>query len=402
MACDLKEEGLAPAIDLLVEQGLAGLTIRAVAARTKVSASSLVYRYKNRDGVLKAVMQAVMRSDESLWQTRRETLLHKELTRRDLPSLARSIYIEQAIVYRTAYLALWEFELAAERDPLLRGSVLAWRQQDIDFWEDCFGRVGLDVNLAPLWASGLLALFRVLLLAPPSSISLSWIEDTVARLFERLTGEQPSRKTDSVWRQMAETPVSRPVDLPEDESSTPYRIISAASAVILQNGLDGLTHRSIAERASVSLSSMTHHFKALEDIIIAAFWKIYRDARAQAEVVPKLRGRYSREEFLTDILPRLGGENQTGQAAASAMESILLRATRRPPMQETAIALFALMGATSTSFLQSLSDAERDFDRLDGHVFRLVLSGTKTLQGARTLGDPGGPHYQFVRAFIGL
>lgn len=49
------------------------------------------------------------------------------------------------------------------------------------------------------------------------------------------------------------------------------RIIAATLDVIAELGVEGVTHRRVAERADVSLGSMTYHFDGMEDLLGSAF-----------------------------------------------------------------------------------------------------------------------------------
>lgn len=47
-------------------------------------------------------------------------------------------------------------------------------------------------------------------------------------------------------------------------------IVAAAAALILDHGVNDLTHRKVAARASVPLGSTTHYFASLDDLKVAA------------------------------------------------------------------------------------------------------------------------------------
>ena len=49
------------------------------------------------------------------------------------------------------------------------------------------------------------------------------------------------------------------------------RIIEAALDLIADQGVEGVTHRRVAERADVPLGSMTYHFDGMEDLLGLAF-----------------------------------------------------------------------------------------------------------------------------------
>ena len=47
-------------------------------------------------------------------------------------------------------------------------------------------------------------------------------------------------------------------------------ILAAASAVIVEDGVGGLSHRAVAERAGVPLARVSYHFPTVDDLMIAA------------------------------------------------------------------------------------------------------------------------------------
>lgn len=47
-------------------------------------------------------------------------------------------------------------------------------------------------------------------------------------------------------------------------------ILAAASAIIVDSGVAGLTHRAVAERAGVSLARVSYHFPTVDDLLVAA------------------------------------------------------------------------------------------------------------------------------------
>lgn len=54
-------------------------------------------------------------------------------------------------------------------------------------------------------------------------------------------------------------------------------ILGAALRVIAEEGVDAVTHRRVAERAGVSLGSMTHHFSGRDELLRETFRRYVRD-----------------------------------------------------------------------------------------------------------------------------
>ena len=83
---------------------------------------------------------------------------------------------------------------------------------------------------------------------------------------------------------MSEGPVvsEGPVDgRRERGAASRHRILTAASIVIVDDGVAGLTHRAVAERAGVPLARVSYHFPTVEDLMIAATSRYLDDFDAQ-------------------------------------------------------------------------------------------------------------------------
>ncbi|MFC9299271.1 TetR/AcrR family transcriptional regulator [Streptomyces sp. NPDC057011] len=114
------------------------------------------------------------------------------------------------------------------------------------------------------------------------------------------------------------------------------RIARVAEELIAERGLEGLTHRAIAERADVSLSSTTYHFADREALIRAAleraadrFAAFVRDwASDHADATPEQIA-----EALTDGVMACLGE---GRTSAVVEYELHVAALRRPDLREAA------------------------------------------------------------------
>ncbi len=388
----------AHAVDLCLKTGLASVTIREVAKRAGLSPSGLLYKYASRETFLESLFDWAIEQDREIWSARSDEMIGDILAAKDLVTLSMAIVSTQTFLTPALSSLLWELHLLAQKRSELRPVVSAWRTADLTFWNKAFTAMQLPPALVPAWASAVLSLQHVMLLSPNTEIGLCWIDDALQRLFERLFDQPVSRPGDSPWRQRAELAISMPSEGAEPTSATPGRILSSASEIILDQGCAALSHRAIAKQSGVSLSSTTHHFQSLDDIMLGAFSRIYSGARQRAEDIQKDLPTYSRAEFIERIFPSLSGSQKREQTAAFAMEDIMMTASRKPESRALATALFALTGSTTTQLLTRISDTDRTFDRLDGHVYRLTVSGLMTGHDGEALDQLTAP---FLAAFIG-
>ncbi|MCX4696960.1 TetR/AcrR family transcriptional regulator [Streptomyces sp. NBC_01408] len=128
------------------------------------------------------------------------------------------------------------------------------------------------------------------------------------------------------------------------------RITEVAVELIAERGLEGLTHRAIAERADVSLSSTTYHFADREALIRAA---LERAADRFAGFVRSWAEEYSTAgperiaEALADSVMACLGEGRTNAIVEYELHTAALR---RPDLREAA----SLSARASTEALTPL------------------------------------------------
>lgn len=81
-------------------------------------------------------------------------------------------------------------------------------------------------------------------------------------------------------------------------------ILAAASQVIVGDGVDALTHRSVAEAAGVSLARVSYHYPKVEDLMVAAATQYLEgfDDRLRAMADTARTGSRSMVDACTDFL----------------------------------------------------------------------------------------------------
>ncbi|MGW6288160.1 TetR/AcrR family transcriptional regulator [Streptomyces sp. NPDC055107] len=118
------------------------------------------------------------------------------------------------------------------------------------------------------------------------------------------------------------------------------RIIDAALRVIAADGIDGLSHRTVAAEADVPLGSTTYHFGSLDELLVAAL------RRCNENFVQELRGSEALageaagpagSAGLAEELTRLLGRWFAGERGAIELEyELYLAALRRPALRPVA------------------------------------------------------------------
>lgn len=119
------------------------------------------------------------------------------------------------------------------------------------------------------------------------------------------------------------------------------RIVLAALDVIRRRGVDGLTHRIVADEAGVSLGLTTYHFSSLEEILEAAFdLAMRRDTKTLTAWAQGLRPGTDLPAELTDLVLKL----VVHESESVYVNFVLvLAAVHRPHLQRKAHAWATLL-----------------------------------------------------------
>ena len=379
------------ALEIIDTSGLSALSLRALSAKANISPSSISYRFGSRDGFIEDLVISLVEQEAHIWQERRNALLEHTIGPEQSVRFCNAVILNHFSRYRAHANALWEFELVGSRVSFLPELLHQWRQPEIAFWETFLEQIEMPVDLAPTLSGTTTGIGRSLLLSCPGTEQLIWTQDCVSRLFERLQ-KQPLTMPCSPGMPAGPALASdiNPIDRKDlDPSSTADRIVLTASEIILEQGCSGLSHRAIANRANISLSSTTHHFETLQDILMAAFRHIYAEGLKGSGLPKGNENGYSQAFFFDKLVQRLSEANAVTSPAAIALEDIMLQGSKIDTMRDIARALFALMGTHSTQMLARLEDVSPRCDRLDGYLFRYGLIGSKYLDGPelRVLGN---------------
>lgn len=88
-------------------------------------------------------------------------------------------------------------------------------------------------------------------------------------------------------------------------------VLEAAVEVIAERGLEGVTHRSVAERAAVPLSTTSYFFASLDELVAAAIGRIAAGVVADVErlIRDAADGGIDRDGFADRLVALLAGGN---------------------------------------------------------------------------------------------
>lgn len=390
---------LASAGEQIATSGLKGLTLRSLAQNTGISPSLLTYRYGTRENLIRQVFDHVQAAEEAFWAARKVELQGLLEHPAQLLSLALSIADLASADGATTTRLGWKAMTAAERMPSLEPVMSGWPGLATDFWKNCFADMGIAPSLAPAFAAGMTGALRIGVLAKADLQIRIWQKDVIVRLCDRIKGGSLTAPGDSAARLALEALGRRQTgSLPDSRGETPIRIIKAASELILAHGPEALTHRLIARHSGISLSSMTHHFQSLEQIMLLAFNEIYAYASRESSV--GLPPTSTIASMCETVLPMVFERARRRGSEAVALDEIILASSRKPNSPLSAGALLAITGRTSTALIQSVDTIGSRADRLDGQVFRFILTGLAEQVASLPAGDRDRWMTDQCRAFL--
>ena len=107
-------------------------------------------------------------------------------------------------------------------------------------------------------------------------------------------------------------------------------ILDAAIAVIAHDGVAGLTHRSIAERAGIPLASVSYHFDGIDAVLISALERATTDLAAELRASPP-------GSTPADLAALLARELRERRTLWIAGQELYLLAARRPELAAAAL-----------------------------------------------------------------
>lgn len=258
-------------LDIVVESGLAGLTLRPLGERAGLSVGAVTHHLGGKDAVLAQLVAHARLADSdwrALWSPRIEAS-------RGAPPAIRAMLADLALddlasQGRVRSILLCELLQASALPADVRSELGAWLGDLHAFWAKMAGETGAGAALSA-YASDELAY----------SLSLNGREPY--RLLRRLClhrmflgrdiadGERSAMQALMKQSQADLAPERSVVDervegVGEDKRAM---IARAAGRLIVETGTGGITHRAVAAAAHVPPSTVVYHFGASEDLMLA-------------------------------------------------------------------------------------------------------------------------------------
>ncbi|MBB6250883.1 TetR/AcrR family transcriptional regulator [Nitrospirillum iridis] len=307
---------------LLGQGGLKALSVRNLAAAAGLSTSAVPYHLGDKDSLTQAVFQAAAERDRESWQHFRVSLGDGGLPLFALADALVAQTLDLSARQATLELVWYELIHQARHTAPLRPILAQWYEERRGQYRDLFALAGLPLHVADMMLHYMVGDRSTLLVAGGATgFALSVVEN-IRHLCD------PEDDRSALWHDRLRRPADATDQGTEPAGETERRIVAAAVATIIDQGVAAVTHRAVAHRAGVSLSSTTYYFRSRGDIIRRAFQFIHGELRreipAERRELPPL-GIFLRavaDHMLTPVEGgRIAGRNTTHALGDFALES---------------------------------------------------------------------------------
>lgn len=170
---------------------------------------------------------------------------------------------------------------------------------------------------------------------------------------------------------------------PDGKASTKEAILDATAEVIARDGVAAVTYRAVAERASVSLSSMTHHFDGREALMGEGIGRLFE--RLKSLPATSTQPAANLEETIAQIPPgSYAARDALGSpgAATRAIAEISIEASVTPALRPLAWELRRIRGLVTRSSVAKAVSPWLSVPPHDAMDFAIWRSGVVLLSSA--------------------
>ncbi len=267
---------LSAALNIVVLEGVSGLTLRPLAKQLGVSPSYVTARFGTKADILSHVVEAArLRSEQQtgLWTARLGAI--DRFSPEQAADICEAILDDIAFNWGPLYTLYLEALQACAWDEPLRNAFEGWLKDQIDFWLLMGAKFGLPDDIL---ASGLFQGYVIDELA----YSLCLSRTPAYRLMRKLTltrvvsGFTPPADMETsgklFFQVFAELDYDvsalRVVHGAAMSQDWPARVVQAAARLITTKGVSAVTHRAVAALADVKPTTLAYRFVTQEDLVI--------------------------------------------------------------------------------------------------------------------------------------
>ncbi|MYL98544.1 TetR family transcriptional regulator [Novosphingobium sp. FGD1] len=304
-----------------------------------------------------------------------------------LPGLFAEMADEWTNAQRSLAFAWRECQLLTDSSPLLQPLAARWHGLWDGFWQEAGQRLGLgegtQIVRRVFENESFLHMIRWRRLVDRASL------DEMARTLGAWLTRGPAPATP--WRDFARGEALRAMPRLPQRDETAARIVIAAREIIGDCGVASLTHRAVAERAGLTLGTVSHKFPTKVALLEAGFEGLY------AANLERLQG--SSDNPPNDHSPEavrdtmIGMVDMIGRVRIRGSDELYVAVARDPSLSQFGLQLRYLRGRSSAGTLRALAGGKRAVTQAEAALFSSFatsqirqFSGAKSADAATVIG----------------
>lgn len=355
------------ALSSIQSTGLASITSRDLAEQVGQSAAAINRRFGGQQALINLAVEMGTQRECKRLKTIADTLdgvaAPENQSAPFLMTMMRELEGEMAhgIVFR------WNINaMASPATPYSEQRIALARTLDL-VWSSVGNALGLTAEQSHILRLVLERVARVRTLSQYPALYDGWAYDIGQRLLESMKGKARTINGDSSWRREILRRVKPESHFPNDDDHPTKRAITVAAAHYLrQNGPFSATHRRIAEEAGVSLSSATHHFRSLKDILYSACLEMIAERLRDADQHHSL----TQEQTLAELqIGMTTNVEEPNIGVGTALNQLELAAYHKDEFKTLGDMLALRAGSSSINILGSVRGRTHDVDMLDAIIW---------------------------------
>jgi len=281
--------------DLLRDEGIDALTLRALAEMTGCSAATVQYHFGSKERLLADAYRELQSRYMRRLREDRAFLLTHTTGPEMLPGIMRSILDLGGSAERREQLALLDLLAAELRAPGGGAEAGGWTEALVQFWRELAATFAGTAALANFLFELHLGLMIHFSGVVPSIEGRLLAAEIVDRALS------PAPRTEPIWfREMLRGTLALADPAwarLSDKSPKASAIADAAAALAAEQGPGAVSYRSVALRAGTSVSAVTHHFPTRDKLLHAA----YRALHEKIISFTRSRGVAADPDYLPDV-----------------------------------------------------------------------------------------------------
>lgn len=255
---------IAAAIKAMGNRGIAGFTHRAVAEEGRISLASLTYHFESKDDLIDQVSASILDDSSADFIALRARVAKEATDRASFADLSTTIIAAAVSEHREETMAWLELMLHGGRDPEAAARARKWFAALHAIWTEIADLCGQSCP-AQAAQSAIDQAAGFILIAVGLGLESQEILDVLRDGADPVAKwNTPARKQAELTNQTKATPQSKPETKAEQ---TRRLIVEAAMNCFVEEGLQNVGYRTIAERSGLSKSAPYYYFPKIADLL---------------------------------------------------------------------------------------------------------------------------------------